>query len=147
MNADTLFSAALKEFYSETQNNSIKIKGRSMEPALKNDESAQVCQASDPLLKPGRCFLFRFKGKLFIHRMVRLFEHYSIFMGDNSIYCEIVPRSQIIGIVRPNKALYWKELYISFINFVFYPMLIIHKRSLRIKKIRVKLITFLKGKK
>ncbi len=141
MIADSSISTALRQFYSEHRTNSITIKGHSMEPLFKDKEKLPLRPASDLFLRPGFCYLFRFNGKLFIHRMVKLYETCAIFMGDNSIDMETVPRRQIIGIIEAKATPSRKEAIISYINAVFYHTRIISSRSALLGNLRVKIIT------
>ena len=94
----------------------LRIHGRSMEPAIRKDQIIRIRKSST--LLPGKCYLFPYRGRLIIHRLIHSTAKAAYFIGDRNHWIETVPPAEIIGqFTDPCTSFYrWS---ITILNYIF----------------------------
>jgi len=115
------------------------VQGNSMEPLLKEGDSVRIFNVTS--LKPGDCFIFKYNGKMIIHRLAGKIGEYYYFIGDNSSSFEKVSREQIFGVLGCNSKNNKAMQLIRIINWLYLQIMkwrpFCHISGLRKRTIRI----------
>jgi hypothetical protein len=93
----------------------LKIRGNSMLPFFKKDQIIYILPVK--ILFPGKCYLFRYKNKNVLHRLVKVNKNQNCwFIGDNSNHFENVEDKFVIGAVQCKQVFLLKYFFVHLIN-------------------------------
>lgn len=83
-------------FFAGNNERYLTVRGNSMWPMLKDGQRVKIAKIKRPL-KIGRCYLFVYKNLLYTHRLFRISDNKTCFIGDYSGKIEEIPVEAIIG--------------------------------------------------
>ena len=94
------------------------VKGNSMLPALKAERDIAVIESVEgPMmnLRKGEIVLYKDRGKLILHRIIKIIYPMYVVAGDHNITAETIKADQILGklktVIRDGKKIDWCEEY------------------------------------
>ena len=92
-------SRSFEEYLAEEGKLVYKTRGVSMEPMLRQDRDLVVIKVPDGRLKRYDVAFYRRREAYVLHRVIRVTEDGYRIRGDNTYSIEIVPESDIIGVL------------------------------------------------
>jgi len=126
---------AIADFLFTDPSPKLQVFSNSMQPLLSAGQQITILPLRQPLTC-GKCYIFIYKGKLLIHRLIKVMNNKAVFIADSAQKKEAVPIDAVIA--EPAFKQRWIIiLIISWLNRLFYTLIKIFPDS---AKLRVKIV-------
>ncbi len=126
---------AITDFLFTTPMPTLKICSNSMQPLLTEGQQISILPLRRPLTC-GKCYIFVYKGKLFVHRLIRTMNSKAVFIADSAQKNEVVPIDAIIA----EPVLYQKRISIFIVRMLNYFFYFFIKKFPFLARLRVKTV-------
>jgi len=87
---------AIADFLFADSMPTLQVYSNSMQPLLSAGQQIAILPLQNPLMC-GKCYIFIYKGKLFIHRLIKVINNKAVFIADSAQKREIVPIDAVIA--------------------------------------------------
>ncbi len=113
----------------------LRVEGNSMYPTIKNNQNIKILPKENELV-PGKLYIFNYRSKIIIHRLLKKQNNNCIFIGDNTSNIHHIKNDEILGMAKIQENRYF-VLSVMLLNSFFY-----NKRtdSFIMNRIRTKII-------